>query len=101
MGLVIEQLQDRHQARNPGQWDWLLLKHEEPLAGNHSIFKLNFSRVIKPARTFNKLSTQQLRARMRKAKALPISGQKFRFMRTLGRQKLQYKAERKVGGRWS
>ena len=50
MGIQLEQLQDRRDARNPAQWDWRVLDHECYMAGNSPILNLKFGRVIKPAR---------------------------------------------------
>jgi len=50
MGIQLEQLQDRRDARNPAQWDWRVLDHECHMAGNSPILNLKFDRVIKPAR---------------------------------------------------
>lgn len=51
MGITLNQLEDRRQARNPAQWDWRVLDTECHAAGNSPILNLRFDRVIKPARS--------------------------------------------------
>ena len=51
MGINLEQLQSRHDARNPAQWDWRVIHTEFAMAGNSPILNLNFGRTIKSART--------------------------------------------------
>ena len=51
MAIQLEQLQARHEARNPAQWDWRVVDRECHMAGNSPILNLKFGRVIRPART--------------------------------------------------
>ena len=51
MGIHLEQLQSRRDARNPAQWDWRVIDPECHMAGNSPILNLKFGRVIKPARS--------------------------------------------------
>ena len=65
MGITLEQLQDRRQARNPGQWDWRVLDTECHAAGNSPILNLRFDRVIKPARSNRGVRRMFTAARLR------------------------------------
>ena len=51
MGIHLEQLQSRRDARNPAQWDWRVIDPECHMAGNSPILNLKFDRVIKVARS--------------------------------------------------
>lgn len=51
MGITLNQLEGRREARNCAQWDWRVLDTECHAAGNSPILNLRFDRVIKPARS--------------------------------------------------
>ena len=54
MAIHLEQLQSRHEARNPAQWDWRVIHVECHAAGNSPILNLRFERHIKQARRCTK-----------------------------------------------
>ena len=51
MGITLNQLEDRREARNPAQWDWRVLDTECHQAGNYPILNLKFKQSIKPPRS--------------------------------------------------
>ena len=51
MGITLNQLEDRREARNPAQWDWRVLDTECHQAGNCPILNLKFKQSIKPPRS--------------------------------------------------
>ena len=53
MAITLEQLQDKHEARNVAQWEWRVLDREAHYAGNSPILNLRFERVIKTVRNYN------------------------------------------------
>ena len=63
MAINLEQLQSRHDARNPAQWDWRVIDRECHMAGNSPILNLNFGRVIRPVRSNRGLKRGLLRSK--------------------------------------
>lgn len=70
--ITLEQLQSRHEARNPAQWDWRLLDPECHAAGNSAILNLRFDRVIKTARTGRGLRKARRLALLRQRRATSL-----------------------------
>ena len=74
MSITIEQLQDRSEARNPAQWEWRLLNSSCYAAGNSPVLNTKFKReVINSSRSFRKVRTERIRARLRARRALQRS----------------------------
>lgn len=70
MGITIEQLQDRSEARNPAQWDWRLLDSCCHAAGNSAVLNLNFGgESPKKGRAFVSLGRERIKARLRSRRA--------------------------------
>ena len=65
MGITLNQLEDRREARNCAQWDWRVLDTECHAAGNSPILNLRFDRVIKPARSNRGIRRMFTLARLR------------------------------------
>lgn len=70
--ITLEQLQSRHEARNPAQWGWRLLNAECQEAGNSAILNLNFGRVIKPARSHRGVVKARRLALLRQRRATTL-----------------------------
>ena len=79
MSITLEQLQSRHEARNPAQWDWRLLDAECHAAGNSPILNLRFDRVVKPTRSNRGLRKARHLALMRQRRATSLKFKKVAF----------------------
>ena len=79
MSITLEQLQSRHEARNPAQWGWRLLDAECHEAGNSAILNLNFGRVIKPARSHRGVVKARRLALLRQRRATSLKFKKVAF----------------------
>lgn len=71
MAITLEQLQSRHEARNPAQWDWRVIDRECHAAGNSPILNLRFGRHIKKARRCITLRKLQVRQRLKQRRLFP------------------------------
>ena len=74
--ITLEQLQSRHEARNPAQWDWRLLDPECHGAGNSAILNLRFDRVVKPAHKYYGLRKTRRLALLRQRRATSLKFKK-------------------------
>jgi hypothetical protein len=70
MGITLNQLEDRREARNPAQWDWRVLDTECHAAGNSPILNLNFDRVIKPARSNRGVRRMLMKSNLRQRRSV-------------------------------